>query len=77
MYTCERLSGTHASTIGNFKRYVFFADKIFAIRPYRFKFISVMECTRDEFIFQGVQLCIPTVVNFVFLFGFVNNRLMY
>lgn len=66
MYTCERLAGTHASTIGNFKRYVFFADKIFVIRPYRFKFISVMECIRDEFIFQGLHVTIHTVVNLVF-----------
>lgn len=34
----------------------FFADKNFAIGPYCFKFISVMECTRDEFIFEGVHV---------------------
>lgn len=76
MYTCERLAGTHASTIGNFKRYVFFADKIFVIRPYRFKFISVMECIRDEFIFQGLHVYSYSG-ELSFLFGFVVNTLMY
>lgn len=76
MYTCERLAGTHASTIGNFKRYVFFADKFFVIRPYRFKFISVMECIRDEFIFQGLHVYSYSG-ELSFLFGFVVNTLMY
>lgn len=76
MYTCERLAGTHTSTIGNFKRYVFFADKIFVIRPYRFKFISVMECIRDEFIFQGLHVYSYSC-ELCFLFRFVVNTLMY
>lgn len=76
MYTCERLAGTRASTIGNFKRYVFFADKIFVIRPYRFKFISVMECIRDEFIFKGLHVYSYSG-ELSFLFGFVVNTLMY
>lgn len=76
MYTCERLARTHVSTIGNFKRYVFFADKIFVIRPYRFKFISVMECIRDEFIFQGLHVYSYSG-ELSFLFGFVVNTLMY
>lgn len=76
MYTCERLARTHVSTIGNFKRYVFFADKIFVIRPYRFKFISVMECIRDELIFQGLHVYSYSG-ELSFLFGFVVNTLMY
>lgn len=51
MYICERFVRIYVFIIGNFKRYVFFVDKIFVIRLYRFKFILVMECIRDEFIF--------------------------
>lgn len=54
------------------QRYVFFADKIFVIRPYRFKFISVMECIRDEFIFQGLHVYSYSG-ELSFLFGFVVN----
>lgn len=54
----------------------FFADKIFVIRPYRFKFISVMDCIRDEFIFQGLHVYSYSC-ELCFLFGFVVNTLMY